>query len=82
MARMTDARDDQSEPGFDQTNGLVDGLDGDDDGAIDQTPESNIIGDVIADLDPDRRADDGAERDDADGDGTDGQTSYSEEGKP
>lgn len=87
MTVMTDPRDD-SETGFDQTNGLADGLDGDDGGAVDPTPDTNVIGDVIGALaDPDddlgtRRGDDGDVDGDDPGDGGEGETPYSEEGKP
>ncbi len=70
---MSDQRNTE-EPitGTDQTNGLVDGLDGDDGGAVEPTADQNVIGDVIGDLDPDAVRDDGDE----------GETSYSEEGRP
>ena len=57
--------------GNDQTNGLVDGLDGDDGGVENPTPHQNVIGDVIRDLDPDRVPE---EHEDA--------NLYSEEGQP
>lgn len=87
MTVMTDRRDDR-ETGFDQTNGLADGLEGDDGGAVDPTPDKNVIGDVIGALaDPDgdlgTRRDGDAEREaDDPGDGAEGETPYSEEGKP
>jgi len=55
--------------GHDQTNGMVDGLEGDDDGALDPEPQGNVIGDAIRDLD-DPITDDES-----------GETPYSEEGK-
>jgi hypothetical protein len=55
--------------GHDQTNGLVDGLEGDDGEAADTSPEGNVIGDAIRDLD------------DPLTDEESGETPYSEEGK-
>jgi hypothetical protein len=55
--------------GHDQTNGLADGLEGDDDGVADPSPEGNVIGDAIRDLD------------DPLTDEESGETPYSEEGK-
>jgi len=56
--------------GHDQTNGLVDGLEGDDGGAVDPTPDENVIGEAIRDLDDPLTDEESAE------------TPYSEEGKP
>ncbi|WP_271177595.1 hypothetical protein [Leifsonia poae] len=73
---MSDHRnsEDPVEPitGTDQTNGLVDGLEGDDGGAIEPTADQNVIGDAIRDLDPDAAPNEHDE----------GETSYSEEGQP
>ncbi|WP_431278749.1 hypothetical protein [Leifsonia poae] len=66
---MSDAKEEPVNE-FDQTNGLVDGLDGDDGGAIDPTPDQNVIGEAIRDLDDPLTDEDSAE------------TPYSEEGKP
>jgi hypothetical protein len=55
---------------FDETNGLVDGLDGEDGGAIDPTPHENVIAEAIRDLDDPITDEDSAE------------TPYSEEGNP
>ena len=72
---MSDHRnsEDPVEPitGNDQTNGLVDGLDGDD-GGVESDSDQNVIGDAIRDLDPDRVPKEHEE----------GETSYSEEGQP
>jgi hypothetical protein len=55
---------------FDETNGLAEGLDGDDGGAIDPTPHENVIAEAIRDLDDPLTDEDAAE------------TPYSEEGNP
>jgi hypothetical protein len=70
---MSDERDDR-EPVtvHDPTNGLAGDLEGDDGGAVDPMARGNVIQDVVADLDPDLRPDEG----------DDAATSYSEEGKP
>jgi hypothetical protein len=71
---MSDATTpDEPVTGHDQTNGLVDGLDGDDGGAVDPTPDKNVIGEAIADLDDQHQ---GSNDDD------EAETSYSEEGRP
>jgi hypothetical protein len=74
---MGEKDDDEVLTGFDQTNGLVDGLEGDDGGAIappDERPESGVetILDVVergAGKDPSRQP-------------VEGETRYSEEGTP
>ena len=55
---------------FDETNGLVEGLDGDDGGAIDPSPHNNVIFEALRDLDDPITDEDSAE------------TPYSEEGNP
>jgi hypothetical protein len=61
---------DEEITGHDQTNGLVDGLEGDDGGAADPNPDQNVIGEAIRDLDDPLTDEDAAE------------TPYSEEGRP
>jgi hypothetical protein len=70
---MSDPREQEKDPGFDQTNGLAEGLEGDDGGAVDPSADKNVIGEVIGDLtDPYEGPRDGDED----------ETSYSEEGRP
>lgn len=84
---MTDARnDDAAEPmtGFDETNGVVDGLDGDDDGAerSDNDDQGGVLNNLLGDIEgalPGNRDNDLA------ADGMSGQgtaADYSEEGRP
>ncbi|MFF1572736.1 hypothetical protein ACFVWR_08320 [Leifsonia sp. NPDC058292] len=56
--------------GHDQTNGLAEGLEGDDGGAVDPSPDENVISEAIRDLDDPLTDEESAE------------TPYSEEGKP
>lgn len=59
---------------FDETNGIVEGLDGDDGGALDpEGRQQSVLGEAVKKLtDPaDQETDD-----------EDGETSYSEEGRP
>ncbi|MFF1876429.1 hypothetical protein [Leifsonia sp. NPDC058230] len=55
---------------FDETNGLVEGLDGDDGGVIDHDPHDGVIFEALRDLDDPITDEDSAE------------TPYSEEGRP
>jgi hypothetical protein len=75
---MDEERADEPITDFDQTNDKAPGLDGDDDGAITDENEENhgVLTDLVRDLDSnfDDRKDDATD--------DDGETAYSEEGRP
>ena len=73
VGRMSDpTTPDEPANDFDETNGLVEGLDGDDGGAVDPDADKGVFGKIFGDLvDPDQGSND-----------DEGETSYSEEGRP
>lgn len=75
---MSDTRDDEPFDNFDETNGLAPGLDGDDDGAeedsVEKAEHNSLFGGLIKGLDSDLRRGQRQENDDPSA------TPYSEEG--
>ncbi|MCU1585043.1 MAG: hypothetical protein JWM49_1599 [Microbacteriaceae bacterium] len=83
-SRPDDSTDAEPIGTFDQTNGLVDGLDGDDGGALNSAGTDEGTGDAAAgslfsDIVDPELADENAKEH---GDGLPGETRYSEEGTP
>jgi hypothetical protein len=77
---MSNTGDDEPFDNFDETNGLAPGLDGDDDGAeedsVDKAGHASLFGGLIRGLDSDLRRGQKQENDDS------SETPYSEEGNP
>lgn len=70
---MNDSTDREPAAGSDPTNGLAGDLEGDDGGAVEpEETDRGVLGEVIAEFDPDRPVDDESSS----------LTSYSEEGTP